>query len=115
MQSYDWNDIVDSCRLYQSQLSSEDEVRHEYEQWKSICLRMAPANRPTTPLQEIDITNVIRRLMAMPAKVEAMRQADTDDTAANTIGSNTGIEAPPIGVGRYLNKVSKVSKLRGFI
>ena len=28
MQSYDWNDIVDSCRLYQSQLSSEVEMRH---------------------------------------------------------------------------------------
>ena len=55
MHSYDWNDIVESCRLYQSQLSSEDEVRHEYEQWKSICLRMAPANRPTTPLRALDI------------------------------------------------------------
>ena len=55
MQSYDWSDIVDSCRLYQSQLSSEDEVRHEYEQWKSMCLRMAPSNRPSTPLQALDI------------------------------------------------------------
>jgi len=59
---------------------------------------------------EVDIANVIRRLMAMPARAEAMRQAATDDTAANTIGSNTGSEAPPIGVGRYLIKVSKVSK-----
>ena len=148
MQSYDWSDIVDSCRLYQSQLSSEDEVRHEYEQWKAICLRMAPSNRPSTPVHtldivpprlinivtllrifcmlpvstctaerafsamkllktyvrntmtddrltglalmyihpevEIDVANVIRRFMAMPAKTTAARQAATDDTAANT-------------------------------
>ena len=158
MQSYEWSDIVDSCRLYQSQLSSEDEVRHEYEQWKSMCLRMAPSNRPSTPLQaldivpprlinivtllrifctlpvstctaerafsamkllktylrstmnddrltglalmyihpevEIDVANVIRRFMAMPAKAAASRQAATDDTAANTAASAAAATAP---------------------
>jgi len=35
IQSYNWTDIVDSYRLYQSQVSSEDEVCHEYSQWKA--------------------------------------------------------------------------------
>jgi len=39
------------------------------------------------PEVEIDIANVIRRFMAMPAKAEVMRQAATDDTAANTAPS----------------------------
>jgi len=55
VQSYDWNDIADSCRLYQSQISSVEEVRHEYSQWKAMCLRLAPADRPSTPLQALDI------------------------------------------------------------
>ena len=55
VQSYEWADIVDSCRLYQSQISSEEEVRHEYDQWKGICLRLEPAERPSTPLQALDI------------------------------------------------------------
>ena len=55
VQSYEWTDVVDSCRLYQSQISSEEEVRHEYNQWKAICLRMEPAQRPSTPLQALDI------------------------------------------------------------
>ena len=140
-----WTDIVDSCRLYRSQISSEDEVRHEYSQWKAICLRMGPADRPSTPLQahdivpprlvnivtllrifctlpvstctaerafsamkllknylrntmtddrltglalmyvhpevDIDVGNVIRRFMAMPAKARPARQAATADDA----------------------------------
>jgi len=55
VQSYNWTDVVDSCRLYQSLVSSEDEVRHEYIQRKAMCLRMQPADRPSTPLQALDI------------------------------------------------------------
>ena len=38
VQSYEWTDVVYSCRLYLSQISSAEEVRHEYNQWKAICL-----------------------------------------------------------------------------
>jgi len=55
VQSQEWTDIVDSCRLYQSQISPEEEVCREYNQWKAICLRMEPAERPSTPLQAFDI------------------------------------------------------------
>jgi len=83
MQSYEWNDIVDRCRLYQSKLSSKDEVRHEYEQWKSICLRMAPANRPTTPLQALDIVppslinivTLLRILCTLPVSTRTAERA----------------------------------------
>jgi len=46
------------------------------------------------PEVEIDVANVIRRFMAMPAKAAASRQAATDDTAANTAASAAAATAP---------------------
>ena len=36
--SYEWTDVVNSCRLYQSQILYKDEVHHEHSQYITICL-----------------------------------------------------------------------------
>jgi hAT family C-terminal dimerisation region len=41
--------------MYQFELSSSEEVRHEYEQWKTICANMPERNRPSSPLHALDI------------------------------------------------------------
>lgn len=53
--SYNWPDVVDCYQMYQSELSSAEEVRHEYEQWRSICANMPERDRPSSPLHALDI------------------------------------------------------------
>ena len=50
---YSWSDIVDSVHLYQVMLASDDEVRHQYNQWKEFCLNLSV--RPSNPLLALDI------------------------------------------------------------
>jgi hypothetical protein len=52
---YRWSDVSDSVRFYQSELASEEEVLHEYNQWKDFCMTMNKSDRPSTPLLALDI------------------------------------------------------------
>ncbi len=55
IESYDWPDLAESCCLYDSLLASSEEVRNEYYQWKTLCMRMPADERPSNPLQALDI------------------------------------------------------------
>ena len=50
-----WTDILDSWKMYRSELASEEEVKSEFEQWKAFCLKLNKQSRPETPLEALDI------------------------------------------------------------
>ena len=54
---YDWKDVAPAVRFYRRgcSLASEAEICNEFEQWKALCLRKSPPNRPQTPLHALDI------------------------------------------------------------
>jgi len=55
IESYNWSDVLQTVRFYQSELACEAEVLNEYNQWKDFCLRMNQEDRPSLPLLALDI------------------------------------------------------------
>jgi hypothetical protein len=53
--THSWDDLLPAYEFYASELSSEEEVRHEYEQWKNLCLQLPLERRPTSPIEALDI------------------------------------------------------------
>jgi hypothetical protein len=52
---HSWEDLLPSYEFYSSELSSEEEVRNEYLQWKDLCLQLPQENRPKSLLAALDI------------------------------------------------------------
>ena len=58
IEQYDWHCVADAFRFYslgQFNLTSEEEVSNEFQQWKAFSLRMPLQVRPQTPLHALDI------------------------------------------------------------
>ena len=53
--NHDWLDVVSAYHFYQRKLTSEEEVRNEFFEWKKICLKMPSGHRPSTPIEALDI------------------------------------------------------------
>jgi hypothetical protein len=53
--NYSWSDIAPAYPMYECKLSSEEEVRHEFTSWRAICLQMPAEQKPSTPIEALDI------------------------------------------------------------
>jgi hypothetical protein len=67
IENFKWEDVISVYKLYSSHLDSEEEVRHEYIQWRKLCEEIPRESRPKSPLEALDVVpthlNNIRTLL----------------------------------------------------